>query len=89
MTRGTTGIFTQGNGEGFSVKEVIAAAEEVTGKKSQAREVERRPGDPAVLIAGSAQARKVLGWNPTRGDLNGIIASAWEWHRANPGGYGA
>jgi len=88
MTRGITGIFNLGNGEGFSVKEVIAAAEEVTGKRIAAREVERRPGDPAVLIAGSAQAKKVLGWNPTRGDLREIIASAWEWHQANPGGYG-
>jgi UDP-glucose 4-epimerase len=87
LTRGVDGIFNLGNGEGFSVKEVIAAAEAVTGKPIKTVVTERRPGDPPSLIAGSAQAKAKLGWNPSREDMKEIIASAWAWHQDHPEGY--
>jgi UDP-glucose 4-epimerase len=88
MGRGVTGVFNLGNGAGFSVQEVIAAAEKVTGRPIRRVVTERRPGDPPSLIAGSARAIEKLGWRPTRGDLEGILASAWAWHQRHPGGYG-
>jgi UDP-glucose 4-epimerase len=70
-----------GNGAGFSVREVVEAARRVTGRDLAARERPRRAGDPAVLVASAARARDLLGWEPCHGDLDGIIASAWRWHR--------
>jgi UDP-glucose 4-epimerase len=87
IERGVEGAFNLGNGAGFSVREVVRAAEEVTGRPIATRVAPRRAGDPPALVASSAKARSVLGWNPTRGDLRDIIASAWEWHRAHPHGY--
>ncbi|HET9887827.1 MAG TPA: UDP-glucose 4-epimerase GalE [bacterium] len=87
LDRGIEGIFNLGNGSGYSVKEVISVAEQVTGKKIRTRIAPRRPGDPPALVASSEKARTVLGWNPTRGDLREIIASAWNWHAAHPRGY--
>lgn len=87
MERGVTGIFNLGNGEGFSVKEVVAVAEKVVGKRINAVTAPRRAGDPATLIASSGKARSVLGWKPERGDLEGIVRSAWDWHQAHPNGY--
>jgi UDP-glucose 4-epimerase len=87
LDRGIEGIFNLGNGSGYSVKEVISVAEQVTGKKIRTRIAPRRPGDPPALVASSEKARTVLGWNPTRGDLREIIASAWAWHAAHPRGY--
>ena len=89
MERGVTGAFNLGNGAGFSVKEVVAVAEEVTGKTIRQVRAPRRPGDPATLIASSARAKEMLGWNPTRGDLRVIVESAWKWHQAHPRGYRA
>jgi UDP-glucose 4-epimerase len=89
MTRGVTGIFNLGNGAGFSVREVVGVAEKVVGGKIRAVVAPRRPGDPATLIASSEKARSVLGWKPRRGDLEGIVRSAWDWHRAHPKGYAA
>ena len=89
MDRGIEGIFNLGNGAGFSVKEVIAAAEEVTGRSIDVEIGPRRPGDPPRLVAGSDRAIEALGWRPTRGDLKGILESAWAWHQARPGGYDA
>ncbi len=66
-----------GNGAGFSVREVIEAAREVTGHPIPADEAPRRVGDPAVLVASSQRARQLLGWAPTRQDLTGIVADAW------------
>ncbi|MGQ0722151.1 MAG: UDP-glucose 4-epimerase GalE [Candidatus Eiseniibacteriota bacterium] len=88
LSRGTQGIFNLGNGEGFSVKEVIAAAERVAGRPIRTVVAPRRPGDPPSLIASSARAKEKLRWNPTRGDLREIIASAWRWHLEHPKGYG-
>jgi UDP-glucose 4-epimerase len=88
LDRGVGGVFNLGNGAGFSVREVIAAAEAVTGRPIRARVVARRPGDPPSLIAGSRRAMEVLGWNPSRGRLEEILESAWKWHRRHPDGYG-
>lgn len=71
-----------GNGHGFSVREVVAAAEEVTGRDIPAREAPRREGDPAELVASAERAREVLGWSPRHTDLHDIIASAWQWRQA-------
>ncbi|PYS99896.1 MAG: UDP-glucose 4-epimerase GalE [Acidobacteria bacterium] len=75
-----SGIFNLGcGGEGYSVKEVIEAAEKITGKKIPTRISDRRPGDPAVLIASSERIRSELGWIPEYQDLSLIIESAWKW----------
>ena len=80
-------IFNLGNGRGFSVREVIEAAREVTGHPIPAVESPRRPGDPAVLVAGSERIMRELGWKPKYADLKTIIRSAWEWHQKHPHGY--
>jgi UDP-glucose 4-epimerase len=74
-------ICNLGNGDGFSVREVIAVAREVTGHPVPVREAPRRAGDPAVLVASAERARARLGWKPQRPDLSDIVGSAWEWHR--------
>jgi UDP-glucose 4-epimerase len=80
-------IFNLGNGVGFTVKEIIEAAKEVTGKEIPAVISPRRAGDPAKLIASSEKAKKVLGWKPEFLDVKEIIATAWKWHRSHPEGY--
>ena len=87
MKGGDSDIFNLGNGVGFTVKEVIETAKEVTGKPIKVVEEGRRAGDPAVLIASSDKAREVLGWKPENADLHKIIASAWKWHSTHPNGY--
>lgn len=80
-------IFNLGcGGDGYTVKEVIAMAEDVTGKKIVTRVSERRPGDPAVLIASSDRIRSELGWQPEFQDLKLIIESAWNWTQRRSGG---
>jgi UDP-glucose 4-epimerase len=78
---GESDCFNLGNGVGFSVKEVIEAVKEVTHKDFKVTEVERRPGDPAVLVASSEKIKKQLGWNPEYTDIKNIVASAWNWHQ--------
>ncbi|MGH2872425.1 MAG: UDP-glucose 4-epimerase GalE [Solirubrobacteraceae bacterium] len=80
-------IFNLGNGNGFSVREVIAAAAEVTGVRIPVREAPRRPGDPPILVAASARIRDELGWRPRKPELGRMIADAWEFARARPAGY--
>jgi len=80
-------ICNLGSGEGFSVREIIDVARRVTGHPIPAREVPRRSGDPAVLVASSQRARSVLGWRPLHSDVETIVRSAWEWHKSNPRGY--
>ena len=77
---GKSDCFNLGNGKGFSVKEVIEAAREITGKKIRIIETQRRAGDPAVLIASSAKAKKALGWKPQFNRLSSILETAWNWH---------
>lgn len=80
-------IYNLGSSTGFSVKQVIDIAREVTGREIPVAFEQRRPGDPAVLIASSQRARQELGWNPQRSNLKEIIASAWNWHSNHPNGY--
>ena len=75
-----------GNGQGFSVRAMIEAARRVTGHAVPMRAGPRRAGDPARLVASAERARQVLGWEP-KVDIEGIIASAWEWHHAHPHGF--
>ncbi|WP_308388395.1 UDP-glucose 4-epimerase GalE [Acidithiobacillus sp. AMEEHan] len=70
-----------GNGQGFSVQEVIDSARRVTGQEIRVQEQVRRPGDPAILVADSARARQFLGWQPKYADLDTIIAHAWAWEQ--------
>ncbi|WP_156290645.1 UDP-glucose 4-epimerase GalE [Oceanobacillus salinisoli] len=85
---GDSNIFNLGSNEGFSVKEMIETAREVTGKEIPVQIGKRRPGDPSILIASSEKAKNVLGWNPTRTSVMQIIQDAWNWHSSHPQGYG-
>ena len=80
-------VYNLGNGQGFTVKEVIETAREITGHPIPAEVGPRRPGDPATLIASSDKIRRELGWEPKYPDLRDIIESAWRWHQAHPNGY--
>jgi len=75
-------------GDGYTVKEVIDVAREVTGRDIGTRTVKRRAGDPAVLIASSDRIKHELGWSPKFQDLKLIVRSAWDWLQAHPRGYG-
>jgi UDP-glucose 4-epimerase len=76
-----------GNGAGFSVRQVVEEVATVTGREPRIVEADRRPGDPAELVASSDRARELLGWEPRFPELRQIVETAWEWHRANPEGY--
>jgi UDP-glucose-4-epimerase GalE len=78
-----------GSASGFSVRAVIAAAEQVVGARIPVSHGPRRAGDPPILVAANDRARKVLGWMPQRGTLEAMIGSAWAWRRRNRGGYRA
>lgn len=80
-------IYNLGNGQGYSVREVIQTAREVTGHPIQAKETPRRPGDSPRLVASSEKIQNQLGWEPRIPDLKDIISSAWEWHQKHPHGY--
>ena len=80
-------IYNLGNGQGFSVRQVVEVARKVTGHPIPVVESPRRAGDPAVLIASSAKIRRELGWQPQYTDLESIVESAWQWHRSHPDGY--
>ena len=82
---GDTDMFNLGNGNGFSVKQVIAAAQQVTGREIQVVERDRRPGDPPALVGSSDKARTILGWQPQYSDLNQILTHAWNWHQKRHG----
>lgn len=81
------GTFNLGNGEGFSVKEVVASVTRVAGTPPPTERAPRRAGDPAILVASAERASRRLGWKPTRAALDTIVASAWDWHRAHPRGF--
>ena len=82
-------VFNVGNGTGYSVRQVIETARKATGYALPAVEAARRPGDPPRLVASSEKIRRELGWSPQHPELEDILASSWEWHRAHPRGYGA
>lgn len=85
---GSIGAFNLGTRDGATVREVVEAAERVTGRSVPVRYAERRPGDPPVLIADATRAREVLGWAPGRSTLDEMVGSAWRWHSAHPDGFG-
>lgn len=80
-------VFNLGNGSGFSVKEMIEAAKKVTGYEIPVETIARRAGDPAVLIASSKKARKILGWEPKFTDVEEIVRSAWNFHNTHKDGF--
>jgi UDP-glucose-4-epimerase GalE len=80
--------YNLGTGGGYSIREVVRAAEAVTGRKIPVREGPRRPGDPATLVASSTRIRQELGWKPKYPDLESILETAWKWHKSHPNGYG-
>jgi len=80
-------IFNLGNGKGFSVKEMIAAAEKATGESIKVEVGARRAGDPAQLIASSEKAQTILGWKPRYTNIEQIIKTAWTFHKKHPTGY--
>ena len=84
---GNSEIYNLGNGEGFSVKDVIESSREVTGHPIPAIISERRAGDPSILVASSEKAKKELGWKPQYTTVKSIIETAWKWHKSNPEGY--
>ena len=79
MTTQKSTAYNLGNGEGFSVKQVIDTAKKVTGKDFSVKTAARRPGDPPILVADSSQAIQDLGWQPQYPDLTSIIQHAWQW----------
>ncbi len=84
---GVSGSFNLGNGEGYSVREVIDTCERVTGRTIPVIEEPRRAGDPPRLIASSARAIGELGWQPAHPTLEEIVSTAWQWHQSHPDGY--
>jgi UDP-glucose 4-epimerase len=79
--------YNLGNGDGYSVRQVVETAREITGHPIPAIEKPRRPGDAPRLVAASGKIQRELGWQPRYPALSDIIASAWEWHRTHPHGY--
>ena len=82
---GQSNCFNLGNGEGFSVQQVIDATQRITGKSIRVVDAERRAGDPARLVADASRARRVLGWVPRHAELDAIIEDAWRWERTTAG----
>jgi UDP-glucose 4-epimerase len=82
---GNSQVFNLGNGNGFSVKQVIEAAIAVTGRDIKVIHGDRRPGDPPILVGSAEKARNILGWQPQYADLNSILAHAWQWHQRRHG----
>lgn len=87
LQKDVSGPFNLGNGDGYSVRQVVDMAREVTGRPIRAELAPRRPGDPARLIASAEKAKRVLGWKPRHPDLRVILEHAWKWHVAHPRGY--
>ncbi|BAM48256.1 UDP-glucose 4-epimerase GalE [Amphibacillus xylanus] len=84
---GESDIFNLGSSHGFSVKEIIEVARQVTDHPIPAKVGKRRAGDPSTLIASSEKAKQILGWQPTRTEIHRIISDAWRFHQQNPNGY--
>lgn len=84
---GSSEIFNLGSSQGFSVKEIINVAREVTNKSIPEQVSPRRSGDPSTLIASSAKAKEVLGWKPEKTEIKRIMTDAWRWHSEHPDGY--
>ncbi|MBC8471157.1 MAG: UDP-glucose 4-epimerase GalE [Planctomycetes bacterium] len=80
-------IYNLGNGNGFSVREVIETVKQVSGKDFKVVTAERRPGDPPVLTSDATKVRNELGWEPEKPELEDMVSSAWKWHNEHPDGY--
>jgi UDP-glucose 4-epimerase len=87
LAPGKQGFYNLGNGDGYSVRQVIQMCEKVSGKKIPAVEKPRRPGDPPKLVAAADKAVKELGWKPKYLKLEDIVTTAWKWHEQHPTGY--
>ncbi|MDB6108375.1 MAG: galE [Pedosphaera sp.] len=87
LAPGKQGFYNLGNGDGYSVRQVIEMCEKVTGKKIPTVEKPRRPGDPPKLVASAEKAIRELGWKPRYPKLEDIITTAWDWHKKHPNGY--
>ena len=84
---GKRGFYNLGNGDGYSVRQVIQMCEKATGKEITVVEKPRRPGDPPRLVASAERATRELGWKPKFPKLEQVVATAWAWHRQHPHGY--
>ncbi len=80
-------VYNLGNGQGYSVREVIETVKRVSGKDFQVVETDRRPGDPGILTSNATKAKRELGWRPEKPELETMVASAWKWHCDHPDGY--
>jgi UDP-glucose 4-epimerase len=87
LAPGRQGFYNLGNGDGYSVRQVIQMCEKVVGKKIPTVEKPRRPGDPPKLVASAEKAMRELGWKPKFPKLEDIVATAWAWHKKHPNGY--
>jgi UDP-glucose 4-epimerase len=87
LAAGKQGFFNLGNGDGYSVRQVIQTCEKVSGKTIPIIEKARRPGDPPKLVAAADKAARELGWKPKYPKLEQIVSDAWLWHQAHPDGY--
>ena len=87
LAPGKQGFYNLGNGDGYSVRQVIQTCEKISGKKIPALEKPRRPGDPPKLVAAAGKAISELGWKPKYPKLEDIVATAWNWHKKHPNGY--
>ena len=85
---GPSDCLNLGNGQGFSVMEVVETARLITGREIQTKIEAARPGDPSRLVADAKKAQRVLGWKPHYPKLEAVLQSAFEWHRTHPDGYG-
>jgi UDP-glucose 4-epimerase len=87
LAPGRQGFYNLGNGDGYSVRQVIHVCEKIVGQSIPAVEKPRRPGDPPKLVASAGKAMRELGWKPAYPKLEQIISHAWRWHQAHPNGY--
>ena len=87
LAPGRQGFYNLGNGDGYSVREVVRMCEKVTGQTIPAIEKPRRPGDPPRLVASAEKVTRELGWKPRYPRLEDIVTTAWAWHRQHPNGY--